>query len=156
IGGIDVGLLVKNDRISVLGVDQVNKPETYMEPDGTVSLLNDRPPLVLKASVKQHGKELPLDVTVIVNHLRSLSDIDGSDGDRIRAKHLAQTESLARLIDQHQILGEKVISIGDYNAFDVNDGYVDVINTVRGDPLHPTEDVLNESTQWITTTPLID
>ena len=98
-------------------------------------LLNDRPPLVLKALV--HGPiDTPFPVTVIVNHLRSLSGIDGADGERIRAKRRAQAEFLATLIQAHQST-ERVISIGDYNAFAFNDGLVDVIGTVKGQPTPP-------------------
>ena len=70
---------------------------------------------------------------MIVNHLRSLSGIDGTDGDRIRAKRQAQAEFLASLIQAHQAT-ERVISVGDYNAFPFNDGFVDVVGTIRGTP----------------------
>ena len=80
-----------------------------------------------------HGPlaDTPFPVTVIVNHLRSLSGIDGTDGDRIRAKRRAQAEFLAALIQAHQAT-ERVISIGDYNAFPFNDGFVDVVGTIKG------------------------
>lgn len=155
VGGIDVGFLVKSSRIEVVDVEQVGKDATYVQPDGIPALLNDRPPLVLKALVKPQGKELPFAVTVIVNHLRSLTGIEGPDGERIRLKRLRQAEFLAGMIEGYQQAGEKVISVGDYNAFDVNDGYVDVINTVRGGPPHPTEDVLGEPAQLVTV-PLTD
>ncbi len=134
IGGIDVGLLVKASRIDAIGVEQLGKDATFVQPDGATALLNDRPPLVMKAELKPSGKELPFTVRIIVNHLRSLSGIDGTDGARIRAKRLAQAEFLADLINGYQLAGEKVVSVGDYNAFDINDGYVDVIKTVRGGP----------------------
>ncbi|HZX94101.1 MAG TPA: PxKF domain-containing protein, partial [Myxococcales bacterium] len=162
IGGIASAFLVKPDRIDVVNVSVVDddanghRPFNFTQPDGTLALLNDRPPLVLTANVKPVGKELPFGVTIIVNHLRSLSGIeDPADGARIRAKRLAQAEFLARLIDSYQLLGEKVISVGDYNAFDVNDGYADVINTVRGGAPHPTEDVQPEAAQLVAT-PLVD
>jgi hypothetical protein len=87
---------------------------------------------VLKAEVMD-PLGAPFPVTVIVNHLRSLSGIDGTDGDRIRAKRHAQAEFLASLIQAHQAT-ERVISVGDYNAFPFNDGFVDVVGTVRGTP----------------------
>lgn len=156
IGGIDVGILVKPSRIDVASVEQVGKDTMFLQPDQTLALLNDRPPLVMKAAVVTQGKELPYSFTFIVNHLRSLSGIDDAvDGARVRAKRLAQAEDLANLIEQHQSAGELVISVGDYNAFDVNDGYVDVINTVRGGPPHPTEDFTPEFGQLVSV-PLID
>ena len=55
---------------------------------------------------------------MIVNHLRSLSGIDGTDGARIRAKRRAQAEFLASLIQSHQAT-EAVVSVGDYNAYPI-------------------------------------
>ena len=98
IGGIDSGFLVKSTRVDVVSVEQVGKDTTYVppgqDPGGTLPLLNDRPPLVLKALVRG-PIDTPFPVTVIVNHLRSLSGIDGADGERIRAKRRAQAEFLA-------------------------------------------------------------
>ena len=88
VGGIDVGFLVKSSRVTVVDVTQFGKDTTYVQPDGATALLNDRPPLVLRATIPR-----PLggtqSVTVIVNHLRSLSGINGTDGARIRAAALA-------------------------------------------------------------------
>jgi predicted extracellular nuclease len=135
IGGIDVGFLVKTSRVSVVDVTQFGKATTYVEPGGATALLNDRPPLVLRASVTRPTTGT-LPVTVIVNHLRSLSGIDGTDGARIRVKRRAQAEYLASLIQARQVADptENIISVGDYNAAQFNDGYVDVIGTVKGTP----------------------
>jgi hypothetical protein len=84
-------------------------------------------------------------VTVIVNHLRSLSGVDDpSDGDRVRAKRRAQAEYLANLIQARQTADptERIVSIGDYNAFQFNDGYVDSIGTIKGSPTSANEVVL--------------
>ncbi|MCA1826283.1 MAG: PxKF domain-containing protein [Myxococcales bacterium] len=161
IGGISAAFLVKPSRIAVLEVSVVDddpisghRPYQWTQPDGSKALLNDRPPLVLKASVIPQGKELPFNATIIVNHLRSLSGIDDDSnpdqGPRIRAKRLAQAEFLASLIDSYQAAGDKVISVGDYNAFDVNDGFVDVINTVRGGAPHPGADIVGEPDVLVT------
>ena len=73
-------------------------------------------------------------ITVIVNHLRSLNDIDDpAAGPRVRAKRRAQAEALASLIQSLQA-SERVIAVGDFNAFEFSDGYVDVIGTILGDP----------------------
>src|SRR5262249_43451221 len=74
---------------------------------------------------------------VIVNHLRSLLDIDDAvQGPRVRAKRLAQAEFLANLIQAIQVNdpSQKVISIGDYNSFQFSDGYVDRMGTIKGAP----------------------
>ncbi|MDQ2947972.1 MAG: lamin tail domain-containing protein [Acidobacteriota bacterium] len=133
IGGIDVGFLVKTPRVNVIDVVQYGKDTTYIDPTtNSAALLNDRPPLVLRATVNG------LPVTVIVNHLRSLSGLDGDTpgAQRIRAKREAQAEYLANLIQGFQSANPSVniASIGDYNAFEFNDGYADVIGVVKGTP----------------------
>jgi predicted extracellular nuclease len=144
IGGIDVGLLVKSPRVTVVDVTQFGKATTYVEPGGESALLNDRPPLVLRAIVNSEAHP-PYPVTVIVNHLRSLSGVDDpADGDRVRTKRRAQAEYLANLIQARQAADptERIVSVGDYNAFQFNDGYVDVIGTIKGSPTPATEVVL--------------
>lgn len=135
IGGINVGFLVKSSRVSVVDVTQVGKDATYLDPtSGTQALLNDRPPLVLRAVVGTSPMSMP--ITVIVNHLRSLSDVENPTDGRVRAKRAAQAEFLANLIQSHQAADplESIVSVGDYNAFEVNDGYADVMGTIRGQP----------------------
>ncbi|WP_352431152.1 Ig-like domain-containing protein [Pyrinomonas sp.] len=148
-GGIDVGFLVKTNRVEVIEVRQEGKNATYINPiTNQPELLNDRPPLVLRARVRRDGTDLGLGVTVIVNHLRSLLGInDPTGGQRVRAKRRAQAEFLANLLQSLQTSTptEPVISVGDYNAFQFNDGYVDVIGTVRGQPTPPDQVVLASS-----------
>lgn len=139
VGGIDVGFLVKESRVTTVSVTQYNKTETFINPNtGGMETLNDRPPLVLRAAVGAFS------FTVIVNHLRSLSGVDddvtpngsGTEGIRVRAKRKAQAESLANLIQSFQTADPtaRIITIGDMNAFQFNDGYVDVIGTIKGTP----------------------
>jgi hypothetical protein len=146
IGGIDVGFLVKGaPRVSVLDVTQVGKDATYVDPNtGLPVLLNDRPSLVLRATV-QPPSGLPVPITVVLNHLRSLSGIDDPvDGDRVRAKRRAQAEFLADLVQARQLAdpAERIVVVGDFNAFQFNDGYVDTIGTIKGTPTAPEEVVL--------------
>jgi predicted extracellular nuclease len=153
IGGIDVGFLVKQSRITTYSVTQLElagcdhvTPSTcnsYTDPNtGTLDILNDRPPLVLIASIPRTGGGL-LGFTVIVNHLRSLNNIDdatvagsGTVGARVREKRRKQAEFLANYIQGRQTANpnEKIINVGDMNAFRVNDGYVDMIGTILGTP----------------------
>jgi predicted extracellular nuclease len=153
VGGIDVGFLVRQSRISVVDVTQMELPgcdhftpatcKTYTNPNnGLQEIMNDRPPLVLRATCpRPGGGNLPF--TVIVNHLRSLSGVDdntvngtGTVGGRIRAKRRAQAEDLANIIQARQVADptELIITLGDMNAFNVNDGYVDSIGTIKGTP----------------------
>jgi len=162
VGGIDVGFLVKSaivagstPRVTVNAVVQEGKTVTFANPDGSTSLLNDRPPLRLIAVINHaDGRSFP--ITVIVNHLRSLNGIDSTaagssgwptEGARVRAKRRAQAEFLANLIQARQVAdpNERIISIGDYNAFGFNDGYVDSIGTIKGTPTAANQVVLASS-----------
>jgi predicted extracellular nuclease len=159
IGGIDVGYLVKGapvmggaPRVTVNAVAQENADEVFVNPDLTTELLNDRPPLRLDAVVNHaNGSHFPL--SVIVNHLRSLIGVDdnspGSNGwptagHRVRAKRRAQAESLANLIQARQLANpaERIAAVGDFNAFEFNDGLVDSMGTIFGTPTPPEEVVL--------------
>jgi hypothetical protein len=144
VGGIDVGLLVKS-AINVISAEQVGKDATFIQPDGTSALLNDRPPLVLMATASQPNSDTSLPFTMVVNHLRSLLGIDDPvDGPRVRTKRAAQAEFLANLLQSHQAAGENVISVCDCNAFEFSDGYVDVIGTILGRPA-PVDQVVTAS-----------
>jgi uncharacterized protein len=144
VGGIDVAILYKSSRVAEQSCDQIGKDTTFINPtDGTSALLNDRPPVVFRGLITPAAGS-PAAVTVVVNHLRSLisNGDDSTDGQRVRAKRLAQAEFLAQLLAEHQAAGENVVSVGDYNAFQINDGTVDVLGTVRGVPLSPDEILL--------------
>lgn len=149
VGGIDVGFLVKGGpRVNVLDVTQYNKDETYVDPNtGKPALLNDRPSLILRAEVQPLAGPL-FPITVIVNHLRSLSGVDDpADGNRVRTKRRAQAESLANLVQARQTAdpNERIVLVGDFNAYQFSDGYVDVIGTVKGAPAPADEVVLASS-----------
>jgi predicted extracellular nuclease len=144
VGGIDVGFLVRTaevaagvPRVQVLSVVQEGKATTWTEPGGGTSLLNDRPPLVLQAQVNfADGRSLP--VTAIAVHQRSLngSEEDSANGERVRAKRQKQAEFLADLLQARQVADptERVVVLGDFNAFEFNDGYADAMGTVTGLP----------------------
>lgn len=128
--GINVGLLVKS-WITVNSVTQYGKTDTIPE---TNSIMNDRPPIVLSASISNQGETMPF--YVVVNHLRSLDGVD-DPASIARPKRKAQAEYLADLIQNG--LGNSVaniVSVGDYNAYEheAQDGYVDVMGTITGDP----------------------
>nr|WP_298129408.1 lamin tail domain-containing protein [uncultured Pseudoxanthomonas sp.] len=150
VGGINVGFLVSSRltadgvaRVEVLDVAQFGKETTIANPNGTTSLLNDRPPLRLRARVHQDAaSSYPL--TVIVNHLRSLNDINdtlpgssgwATGGERVRVKRGAQAVYLAQLVEEMQQANpdEKIVLVGDFNAFEFNDGYVDVLGIIKGE-----------------------
>jgi predicted extracellular nuclease len=159
VGGIDVGFLVKTSvvsgatpRVTVNAVVQEGKTTLFTNPDSSTELLNDRPSLRLDATVNfPNGTTFP--VTVIVNHLRSLNDIDSeapgsngwpTDGARVRAKRRAQAEFLANLVQARQTANanERIALIGDFNAFEFNDGFVDLMGTIQGAPTPANQVVL--------------
>ncbi len=159
VGGIDVAFLVKTQanslpRITVNSVTQYNKTETFIDPNTAASAtLNDRPPLVLRASIVQPSGAT-LSFSVVVNHLRSLGSVTltTNAGAHTRVKKQKQAESLATLINEMQNGGarqvlpfdQNIVSVGDYNAFQFNDGYTDVMGTVRGVPT-PASQVVESS-----------
>ncbi|MGK2859513.1 MAG: DUF7507 domain-containing protein, partial [Thermoanaerobaculia bacterium] len=159
VGGIDVGFLVKTaivsgatPRVEVVSVVQESAGTLFVNPDATTDLLNDRPPLVLEAII-HHPSGASFPVTVIANHLRSLNGVDDltpgsnlwpTDGDRVRAKRQAQAEDLANIIQARQIAdpAENIIVLGDFNAFDVNDGYGHSMGVIGGTPVPDNETVV--------------
>lgn len=152
IGGIDVGFLVNDNRVDVVDVTQEGKDTTFIDPNtGEPALLNDRPPLLLRANVNPGaGAQFP--VTVIVNHLRSLGGVeDPLDGNRVRTKRRAQAEFLANLVQVRQTAnpGERIVVVGDFNAFQFNDGLVDSIGTIKGMPA-PADMVVLASRDFVT------
>jgi hypothetical protein len=152
VGGIDVGFLVKTaevaagtPRVEVVQVVQELAGSLLVNPDASTSVLNDRPPLRLNAIV-HHPNGATFPVTVIVNHLRSLNGVDdpapgsngwATSGARVRAKRLAQAADLANLVQTRQATdpAERIILVGDFNAFEVNDGLVHSMATIAGTPV---------------------
>jgi hypothetical protein len=144
VGGIDVGFLVKTadvaagtPRVEVLDVQQIGKDTTFTSADGKTSLLNDRPPLALKAVVHYaDGRAFPLNV--VIAHQRSLNGAETADaeGDRIRSKRQRQAEFLAAYLNhrQHEAPDTRLVVLGDFNAFEFNDGLADAMGTVTGHP----------------------
>jgi len=154
----DVGFLVKTSRIQIDSVTQVELAgcngtaancNTFIDPNtNQPALLNDRPPLVLRATVDPSGGD-PRPIIVVVNHTRSFIDIElvTGEGPRVRAKRKAQAEFLANLLQDLQTGNPTtpVISMGDYNAYQFNDGYTDPVATIKGTPTADNQVVVDES-----------
>lgn len=151
--GIDNGFLVKTSRVEVVSVKQFGKDEKYMNPVRKEELpLNDRPPLMLEAKIADAKTNKPFAVTVIVNHLKSFNGYnDVKDAPNVRLKKRLQAEYLAKLVSERQKANpnERILLVGDFNAYQFNDGIVDVIGAITGKPapkdlvLNPSEDYLN-------------
>jgi predicted extracellular nuclease len=125
VGGIDVGLLVR-DTVSVGAIAQLGASDTWIDPQTNApALLNDRPALLLTGAYIANGQPFPINVVAV--HQRSLIDVETNA--RVRAKRQAQAENLAAHLNAVQSAnpGARLVVTGDFNAFEFNDGYVDVM-----------------------------
>ena len=136
--GIDVGFLVKSTKVRVTEVKQLAKSEKLnYGPAFPDEKLFDRTPLMLRAEVADTKTGKPFAFTVIVNHLKSYRGVDDEkDGDRIRNKRRLEAEWLANFIQERAKAdpNERMLVCGDFNAFQFNDGYNDLIGILRGKP----------------------
>ena len=143
--GIDVGFLVKSARVTGTSVTQQGLGAVYVNPATMLSaILFERPPLVLTATIPAAAGD-PLAVTVVLNDFRSLGNIAGDGaGQTTRAKRAAQAEFVANLVQARQVAapGERIAVIGGINAYEFNDGYVDMMGTLTGRPSPATQVVL--------------
>ncbi|WP_397595876.1 Ig-like domain-containing protein [Silanimonas sp.] len=151
VGGIDVGYLVSTrevragqPRVVVSEVTQFGKTATFANPDASSEILNDRPPLLLRA-VFHHADGASEPVSVLINHMRSLGGVSDtaagsngwtSSGARVRAKRGAQAQYLAQLVHDRQVAdpAERIVLLGDFNVFEFNDGLVDGMGIITGRP----------------------
>ncbi|KAA3616100.1 MAG: T9SS C-terminal target domain-containing protein [Calditrichaeota bacterium] len=142
---IFLGYLVKND-VPVDDVTELGGSETYTF-GGQTSLLHDRPPLKLNATLPNGDP-----ITVLNLHLRSLNNIDdASEGPRVQFKRDKAATSVSNMVQSMQISDPDInlIVLGDFNAFEFTDGYVDVLGQISGEPsdnsqvLIPGTDIVN-------------
>ncbi len=134
--GIDVGFLVKSNKIKVIEIQQLGKKEKLDSVPGAEGQnLYDRPPLMLRAEVIDPSSTKPFAFSVIVNHFKSYNGIDDEkDGDRVRQKRRLEAEWLAKFVEDRQKADptERLILCGDFNSFQFNDGYNDLIGILKG------------------------
>ena len=136
----DVGYLVDLSRVIVTAAPYQIGRGTRFDFCAGSDVVFDRPPFVLEAQFDG------MPVTVILNHLRSLIEVNSMDsvaasfgcteltteGQRVRAKRREGAEALADAIQARA--GQNLVVIGDMNAFELNDGYGDIIGTLEGSP----------------------
>jgi len=136
--GIDCGFLVKTSRVTVVSVKQFGKDERYKNPvTKNDDILNDRSPIMLEATIKDSKTNEAFAVTVVANHLKSYRGIDDpKDGPNVRMKKKLQAEFLAKWLNERQKANqnERILLVGDFNAFQFSDGIVDQIGTIKGTP----------------------
>lgn len=138
----NVGFLYKASRLTGVGAPSQYGTEdnTYTNPvSGSTELTFDRPPLVISGTAKLSTSDSGIPFTVVVNHLKSLIDLDNNtnhptdSGLRNQAKRHFGARDTGILLNQLSA-GSHLVSVGDHNAYQFNDGYVDVLGCVRGTP----------------------
>lgn len=136
--GIDCGFLVKTSRVTVVSAKQFGKDEKYKNPvTGSDNILNDRTPIMIEARIADPKTDQPFAFTVVANHLKSYRGIDDpKDGPNVMMKKRLQAEFLARWVNDRQKANpqERILLVGDFNAFQFSDGLVDQIGTIKGTP----------------------
>jgi len=137
VGGIDVGYLVRGDRVSNVAITQLDRTETWIDPrDGQVRTLHDRPALLLEATFANQS------FATIVVHPKSRSCVDAPTGgscdqdevNRNRAKRFTQARSMALRIQEQQIVHPQrpLLVIGDFNDYVDSDGFVHITGLLQG------------------------
>jgi hypothetical protein len=121
---IKVAFLAKN-TVSDVQITELGEFETL----SLGGALHDRPPLLLEANI---NTENPTPIKVLNIHARSLIGIEGSNAYFVRVKRHEQAQSIANMIQDLQ--GSNLIVVGDFNAYQFTDGYVDVVNQIAGLP----------------------
>ena len=141
IGGIDVGFLIRTDRVSITNVTQLGKTVTWNDPTGSpTALLNDRPPLLLEGTFTGGGSNQPFAVMVVHPKARSCTDQPGgstcaqADVDRNRQKRFLQGKDHAQRVQDYQTAHPTVplMVVGDFNAYQFTDGWTDVVGLIAG------------------------
>lgn len=131
---INLGYLVKNTvsdvQVYTLGAD---------ENLSTGGRKHDRPPLLLEGNFNSTP---PLPISVLNLHLRSLGGITQTS---TKVKRHEAAISVANMVEER--IDENLLVLGDFNAFQFSDGYVDVVNQIAGTPSlgaeYPVENIVS-------------
>ena len=140
LGTIDIGFLVLDESIQVNQITQIGKSETFINPDNNMpALVHERPPLLLEGVFK--GKGIPFAVLGV--HIRSRSQVSSSGF--ARAKRLEQSQAVASIVQDYQTNKHPyayLAVLGNFNATQFTDGYVDVVGQITGD-MNPSDNLLS-------------
>ena len=136
--GIDVGFLIKTSKLKVVNTKHIAKDVKLNHPNAhPEETLFSRPPFLIEVETLDEDSSKRFQLTVIVNHFKSYRGINApKSGNRVQNKRRMQAELLAKFISERQTQNpnEKIAVIGDFNAFQFNDGYNDLIGTLKGKP----------------------
>jgi uncharacterized protein len=127
--GINVGFLVRSDRVHVVSVQQLAADETWND-NGQTAFIHDHPPLLLTA--ESRGVRFQ----VISVHMKARTNVDDNDDSAVRdrQKRFLQASSLARQVQHLQATNpwQPLMVVGDFNAYQFSDGWVDVVGLASG------------------------
>jgi uncharacterized protein len=132
--GINVGFLVRRDRVRVLNTRQLGADETWVD-GGQAVFLHDHPPLLLTAVVPWANN---MRINVIAVHPKARQNVDksGTTADRDRQKRFLQAKSLATQVQALQgdpaNANSPLMVVGDFNSYQFSDGFTDVVGLVSG------------------------
>jgi hypothetical protein len=137
--GMNVGYLVR-DTVESVTVTQLGFDDILI---GWGYKLFDHPPLLIEGTWVGDGGA-SFSFASLNNHTRSLSGVDEPFDDFAREKRFQQAQSIASKAQDFQTAepNTPLVLIGDYNAFEFTDGYVDVIGQIRGE-VTPDHNVLS-------------
>lgn len=133
--GINVGFLVRTDRVRVLSVRQLGADETWQDGDQT-AFVHDHPPLLLTADVPSIVGRIRINVISVHPKARQNVDKTGPTAERDRQKRFLQAKSLAVQVqaiqtDRKNLLAPLLV-VGDFNAYQFSDGFTDVVGLISG------------------------
>ena len=137
--GMNVGYLVR-DTVESVTVTQLGFDDILV---GWGYKLFDHPPLMIEGTwIGDGGASFAF--AALNNHTRSLGGVDEPFDDFAREKRFQQAQSIAIKAQDFQTAAPNtpLVLIGDYNAFQFTDGYVDVIGQIRGE-VTPEHNVLS-------------
>lgn len=121
---IHTGFLVW-EGLGNASVRQLGKNELI----STGGRLFGRPPLLLELELANANRT---ELKIMNVHLRSLIGIEGSNASFVRQLRYEQSLAVAEMVNEFS--DDNLLIVGDYNAFEFSDGYVDVVNQIAGQP----------------------
>ena len=154
--GLDNGFLVRTSpvsgstpRVAVQAVVQELAGTLLQNPDASTAALWERPPLRLDAVVNG-PRGVSQAIEVINVQFRSRDGIDSlatgtngwaTVGAEVRGRRHSQASDLAGLVQTRQTADptERIAVVGGFESFPFNDGFVDVLATLRGTPAPDSE-----------------
>lgn len=127
--GINVGFLVRSDRVHVVSVKQLAADESWND-NGQTAFVHDHPPLLITAEARG------VRFQVISVHTKARTNVDKDDATAVRdrQKRFLQASSLARQIQTLQTANpwQPLMVVGDFNAYQFSDGWVDMVGLISG------------------------